>query len=247
MTNPYIIYNERAIEPKHKLMDEYYFFMELAMELAIENYPYVPKKEYLEKVIEPLKSFDKYISLDKLKDSYFTIHKPIAWEDKQFKTPSGKFELYSERAKNEGISPIPIYFRDEFNKEKYALKSMNDNKKYAIDNSNSKYRFRLLTNHSRDSLFSQHFMDKEGMAQAYINDKEALSLNLENKEKVVLQSKNGCIEVEINIDNSVCDEVVKMYVGWWKKQGNPNFLTYNGCSDMGGQITYNETMVNIIK
>ncbi len=30
MTNPYITYNERAVKPAHKLMDEYYFFMELA-------------------------------------------------------------------------------------------------------------------------------------------------------------------------------------------------------------------------
>ena len=36
-----------------------------------------------------------------------------------------------------------------------------------------------------------------------------------------------------------------MYVGWWKKHGNPNFLTESGISDMGGQITYNETFIEI--
>ena len=30
MMNPYLIYNEKLIEPREKLMDEYYFFMELA-------------------------------------------------------------------------------------------------------------------------------------------------------------------------------------------------------------------------
>ncbi len=30
-----------------------------------------------------------------------------------------------------------------------------------------------------------------------------------------------------------------------KKHGNPNFLTESGISDMGGQITYNETFIEI--
>ena len=49
------------------------------------------------------------------------------------------------------------------------------------------------------------------------------------------------------IDDSISDYVVMMYVGWWEKHGNPNYLTNSGASDIGGQITYNETFVNIIK
>ena len=54
MSNPYIIYNEKCVEPKHKLMDEYYFFMELARKMGMEEYPYVSKKEYLSEIIKPL-------------------------------------------------------------------------------------------------------------------------------------------------------------------------------------------------
>lgn len=38
MTNPYITYNERAVKPAHKLMDEYYF-MELAKKMGLNDYP----------------------------------------------------------------------------------------------------------------------------------------------------------------------------------------------------------------
>ena len=38
-----------------------------------------------------------------------------------------------------------------------------------------------------------------------------------------------------------------MYVGWWDKHGNPNMLTSSGISDIGGQVTYNETFVDIEK
>ena len=38
-----------------------------------------------------------------------------------------------------------------------------------------------------------------------------------------------------------------MYVGWWTKHGNPNYLTNSDISDIGGQVAYNETNVDLIK
>ncbi|WP_330409800.1 molybdopterin dinucleotide binding domain-containing protein [Romboutsia maritimum] len=96
-------------------------------------------------------------------------------------------------------------------------------------------------------MFSQHFMDKKGISKAYINEKMAINKSIRDKEVVSIKSKNGCIDVEINIDNSISDYVIQMYVGWWKKHGNPNYVTESNISDIGGQITYNETFIDIIK
>ncbi|HBG7379707.1 TPA: molybdopterin-dependent oxidoreductase [Clostridioides difficile] len=230
MTNPYITYNERAVKPAHKLMDEYYFFMELAKKMGLNDYPFVEKRTYLEKVIEPLKRFDKNLDIEKLKNNYFTIHNPVAWEDKKFETPSGKYELYSESIKNLGISPTPVYISNKYKE---------------IEDKNIS--FRLLTNHHADTLFSQHFMDKKSIAQAYINQRMAKKVGIEDKDIVILRSKKAKINVQINIDDRVGNYIVKMYVGWWKKHGNPNSLTDTGISDFGGQVTYNESMVEIIR
>ncbi len=224
MSNPYIIYNEKAVEPKNKLMDEYYFFMELASRLEMNNYPKVSKQEYLSKIIEPLKEYDKNISLEKIKKNYFTIHNNIAWEDKIFETPSKKFEIYSKTAKLDGLSPIPEY-----------IEATKNNK------------LRLLTNHGRESLSSQHFMDKEGKSCAYINENMAMKMNIQNDEIVTLKSQGSSIQVQIKINNDIADNVVMMNVGWWKKHGNPNYITSSKISDMGGQVTYNETFLDIIK
>ncbi|MGG7142703.1 molybdopterin-dependent oxidoreductase [Clostridium nigeriense] len=215
MTNPYIIYNEKVTEPREMLMDEYEFFKELARILNVENYPYVGKKEYLTKVIEPLKKYNNQIDISYLKDNYFTIHNPIAWEDKKFETKSGKFE---------------IFFNDSLYKDNICEE-----------------KFILLTNHTRDSLSSQHMMDKEGISVAYINEKMAKKLNLNNNEIVTLKNKNGKISVRLNVDNIVADYVILMYVGWWTKHGNPNYLTESGISDIGGQVTYNETNIEIFR
>ena len=219
MMNPYLEKKKKILEPQEKLMDEYYFFMEVAKRLKMSNYPIVTKKEYLEKVIYPLKNINSDISLEYLKNNYFTLHKDVAWSDKNFVNESGKFEIINcEEIK-----------KFEANKYKDISK------------------LRLLTNHGRDSLSSQHFMDDDGIAIAYINEKEAKRFNINNNEIIYLKSENGQIKVKINIDKSIGDNIVMMFVGWWERHGNPNFLTNSGISDIGGQITYNETFVEIIK
>lgn len=217
MTNPYLTYIEKAIQPKHYLMDEYYFFQELAKKLDIENYPYVDKKSYLEKIIQPLKSINKNMSLDYLKDNYFTLQEDIPWQNKKFKTKSKKFEIF-----------------------------INENA-LDVSKNNKKYNFRLLTNHGKDSLFSQHYMDIEDKAAAYINTEMAKEHRFSQNDLIIIESQYGKIEVLLKIDDSICDNVIMMYAGWWKKHGNPNWVIKSDISDIGGQITYNETFVKLYK
>lgn len=217
MTNPYIIYNEKAVEPREELMDEYYFFRELAKRLNILEYPMVDKREYLSKVIEPLKKYNENMSIEFIKDNYFTIHESVAWKDKVFDTESKRFE---------------IFFKEDLYLQEKEVK---------------KYEFRIITIHSRDSLSSQHIMDDTDMAEAYINEKMANEINIQDDSIVSLSNDKGEIKVRLKLDNIVSDNVIMMYAGWWKKHGNPNYVTESGISDIGGQITYNESIVKIKK
>ena len=219
MTNPYLTYIEKAVEPRHKLMDEYEFFKALAGKLNMMEYPRVSKQEYLSKVIEPLEEYNSEISLEYLKNNYFTVHQAVPWADKLFATESGKFEIH-------------------FNEE-----ALSEKDEEIINN----HKFRILTNHSRDSLFSQHYMDKDEIAKAYINNKMAGQNRIEHGEEVSIQSEEGNIKVQIQLDDSISDNIIMMYVGWWKKHGNPNWILKSGISDMGGQVTYNDNWVTINK
>lgn len=222
MSNPYIIYNEKCVEPKHKLMDEYYFFRELAGKMDIKEYPYVLKKEYLAQIIKPLE--DRRITLENIKNEYVTIKEDdVAWKDLIFKTPSKKIEIYSESAKQNNISPIPVYINEKSSK------------------------LRLITTHPKRSLMSQSFKDIDTMAVANISQNTAKNHNLVNGEIVALKSSNGEIDVQININNKLMDNIVHMEIGWWEKCSNPNFLTEGAVSDMGKQIAYYDTFVEIKK
>lgn len=222
MSNPYIIYNEKCVEPKNELMDEYYFFRELAKQMNMIEYPFVSKDQYLREVIKPLES--RGITLETIKNGYVTIEESfIAWRDLVFDTPSKKIEIYSEMAKQNGVSPIPVYINEKNDK------------------------LRLLTTHPKKSLLSQSFKDINDMAKANISNYTAEKYKVKNGEKVILKSSQGKIEVEINIKDKALDNVVQMNVGWWEKSSNPNFLTGDSFSDMGKQIAYNDTFVEIIK
>lgn len=225
MGNPYIIYNEKIVEPKNKLMDEYFFFQELAAEMEMMEYPRVGKREYLQKVVKPLE--DRGITLEKIQNGYVTIQdNSVAWSELVFKTPSGKIEIYSEKAREEGLSPIPVYI--------------------SAGNTDLK-QVRLITSHPANSIFSQHYLDVEGMSQAYINPGLADSLNIKQGDPIVLKSGTGEIKVEARLNGDVPENVIHMYTGWWEKHGNPNFLTTAQSSEMGGQIAYYDTNVEIKK
>ena len=85
------------------------------------------------------------------------------------------------------------------------------------------------------------------MAEAYINNKMAEKHSFSDGDVVYLESDEGKIKVQLKVDDMVGDNIVMMYVGWWKRNGNPNYIINSGISDIGGQVTYNETFVRIIK
>lgn len=221
MHNPTLIYNEKVVEPLNPLMDEYYFFCELAKIMGMKNYPQVEKREYISKILQPLN-----ITIEDLKRKDFDFSKnSVAWANKKFSTPSHKIEVYSMAAEKDNQSPHPVYISKKNTHEEYPL--------------------RLLTPHYRDSLFSQHFMDLSGISKLFVS-KEIMK-NHYDGEKVELSSQFGKIICTIHCDETLRDHIAYMFVGWNHKHGNPNFLTKSGSSDMGGQITYNETFIKISK
>ncbi|MGL4971323.1 MAG: molybdopterin dinucleotide binding domain-containing protein, partial [Cetobacterium sp.] len=221
MLMPSLMYNNKVVEPKFKEMDEYFFFQSLAESINLENYPIVSKEEYLNKVLAPLN-----ITLESLKKEDINIQQGhIAWGDKKFKTPSGKIEIYSETALKDGAEPMPIFTR-----------SFKSSKEYPI---------RLVTPHAKNSLFNQHIGDIESISQIFIS--KGNSSDLEEGEIVLVSSPNGEIKSVVNIDLDLKKDEAYIFMQWSAKQGNPNFLTNSLSSDIGGQVAYYDTFINIKK
>lgn len=221
MLMPCLMYNEKVVNPEDFRMDEFYFFRELAKIMNLENYPDVSKAEYLNKVLAPLD-----ITIENLKNEDINIQKGcIAWEDKKFKTPSGKIEIYSETALKDGAQPMPTF-----------IKATQGNEEFPI---------RLVTPHCKESLFNQHVGDIESVSKIYIS-KSNLG-DLEEGKIVTVTSKNGSIQSQVYLDNDLKKDEAYIFMQWSKKQGNPNFLTSSISSDIGGQVAYYDTFINVKK
>lgn len=219
MHSPYLLYNERIVEPEDELMDEYFFFQRLAQDMGMDNYPQVDKKTYIGRVLEPVG-----LTIEDVKKKSINLSQgEVAWEDMKFPTPSGKIEIYSETAKEEGQSPIPVYIPSIKKSEEFPL--------------------RLISPHFKNSLFSQHYKERDGLSRLYVGVENMKSHRA--GERITLSSKYGRIECTIHLDETLRGDIVYMYAGWNHKHGNPNFLTYNGSSEMGGQVTYYDTFVKI--
>ena len=221
MLMPALMYNEKVVEPYDFRMDEFEFFKELAKYIDLKEYPQVSKVEYLNKVLTPLN-----VTVDDLKKEDINIQKGyIAWEDKKFKTPSGKIEIYSESALNDGAEPMPIFLKATKGDELYPI--------------------RLVTPHCKNSLFNQHIGDIDDISKIYISS-ENLG-EFKEGDTVVVSSKNGSIHSQLKIDNTLKKDEAYIFMQWSKKQGNPNFLTPSLSSDIGGQVAYYDTFVSIEK
>ncbi|MEN8210251.1 MAG: molybdopterin-dependent oxidoreductase [Thermodesulfobacteriota bacterium] len=231
MYSPVLNYTQKAVEPPEGIMSEFEFYLKLADKLKIKTLGFKTSKEYLEKSVEPLlnKLGEKTVLLaDNLPKEYLRIKQnDIPWQDKVFDTPSGKIELYSEKALQDGLSPLPAYIAPAKVDEKYPL--------------------RLLTCHTIDSMHSQGFAFNDDKPVVYLNKKTAQKFNLKNKTLVHVRGIKSKIEASLFIDEAIGDNTAFIYQGFWHKSGAVNFLTKSITSDMGKQAAYYDSFVTLEK
>ena len=220
MYSPYLNYSNRVISPINGIIGEYELFRALAKRMDMIKYPDIDREEFFKRALKPLmESFD--VGYEYLKENFFTIEDRIVpWKNKVFHTPSRRFELYSEAAKQQGLSPIPVYIPSGEDRGKYKL--------------------RLITPHLKDSLHSQHFVFEQDIPTAYINNTTLEKNNLDIQKTAKIESEYGELEVKLEISEDIGDGIIMIYEGWWHRSGSVNFLTPDYISDMGEQAAYYE-------
>jgi anaerobic selenocysteine-containing dehydrogenase len=220
MFTPYMNWSEKAVEPPSGVKSEFEIFATLAKRMGLESYPDIEKEKFLERAMSGItENFG--VTLEDLKEKSFRVPEmEIPWKDGRFETPSGKFELYSKRAKEDGLSPVPEFI------EPVTIRG--------------KYRLRLITPHLKSSLHSQHLMDMEGLPKAFLNSREILKSGC-SEGRATIESANGSMEVIVCVDESMKDGLIKIYEGSWHKNGSVNMLAGSTYSDMGEQATFYDT------
>lgn len=226
MYSPYLSYSEKAVEPPEGVIGEFDLYNRLAKTMGVACYPQLDRNTFFSKALSLLT--ERYgVTLETLKKGYFSIPgSEVPWKDEHFLTPSGKYELWSETAKNLGLSPLPEYLPPLKHPKGFPL--------------------RLITPHKKNSLHSQHFAFREDLPQAGLNPQTLKQYGIENNAEVYLESPLGRIRVLVTEQKGVPEGIVKLFEGWWHKSGAVNLLIPDHESDMGEQAALYDSFCRIV-
>jgi len=176
-------------------------------------------------------------SWEELKNGPVKAKAVIPYADGKFKTPSGKFEFYSDKALELFGSALPTYLevRKPYDK------------------------FRMTSPHSRWSLHSQ-FQNLEWMEDVhpepyvYINPDDAEAKMVKEGDTVAVFNKQGLLRVKAKLTDNVQAGTVLMYEQWYNNNiYNVNELVDDTSSDMGAfktgapGVALHDTFVNFRK
>ncbi|MDN5332680.1 MAG: hypothetical protein PWP45_1905 [Tepidanaerobacteraceae bacterium] len=230
--SPWIYYCPKVIEPVGEARPDEEIFIELAERIKLEDFPWKSKEEFLDYAAGAFEKFG--VSLSRLRKEGH-IKNPsipdVAWQDKKFRTPSGRFEFYSQRALSEGQSPTAVYVAPESEKDPYP--------------------YHLITCHSRYRIHSQFQVTEyikrlNPVPKLYINSEEGARLRLKEGQEVEIFNDVGSIRAIVYFDPAMRKDTVSLESGWNVESGAcSNFLVPPRVSEMGGCAALYDVKVSI--
>ncbi|MGG0717561.1 molybdopterin-dependent oxidoreductase [Robertmurraya massiliosenegalensis] len=236
MYHAYVNYGPKLVNAPGEVQSDLWIWTELAKRLGFgEEFAYT-REEWIEKGLGALQ--EKGITLEKLKENAHLELPvdPIPWQDRQFKTPSGKFEFTSQRAEQKGL-------------EGKLTLAMPRESTWSNASLSEKYPYQLLTIHPLRSNHSQHYhvLTPEPKVKVEISKNIADNLQLGNGDYVRVWNERGEIKGYVSIlERGVHANIINIDEGIWSKYGGSvNQLTSSRVSDNGLGSTLYDCLVNL--
>jgi len=252
-----IHYAQQAIEPQGQAKPEPLIFTELAHRLGIEAYFSRTPEEWMAYILAPLQEHG--ITLEELKKG--SIRAPyipvIAWEDKNFTTPSGKAELIGEEEflKIESQSPVKNHFEKQTRVKDAQPDSQIEDKVLYIDQytainrrqKSTKYvdGYILMTPHPDMAMHTQ-FQEEEGFS-AFIHSKTAYAQGITHGDKIIIENETGQLVATVYLSDDIHEQVVVIPEGTTDNYLGVNCLISGRISEHGESTAYYDTFCQIRK
>ena len=146
-----------------------------------------------------------------------------AWADGAFRTPSGKYEFYSEAAATTGNHLLPVYREELATPEDRPVRLINPHWKYGLH-----CQFQNLDWIA--DLHNEPFVE--------IHPELAAAHGIADGEGVLLESNVGYLVVKAKVTSAVPKDAVAIYEAWYKDNPfNVNYLVQAVPADMGAYAT----------
>jgi len=221
---PYLMLRKKCIEPYHQSWSEWRFFTELAARMGMaDKFPWRSEEELVAFELEPTgMSFD-YLLHERPEGDYYQ-QKNYTIDEKTFKTPSGKIEIYSQTLADYGFDPLPSY-QEPANSPKSSDRDFLN--KYPL----------ILSTGNRDLCYThaQHrnveaLKEESPQPEVEISPKTAQDFGIQNGDGVFVETYMGHIRMQARVEDRVMDNVVLLTHGW-PGQANANCLVDAKCRE----------------
>ena len=226
--SPLIHYSQKVLDPQGETKPEPILFTELAQRLGLErDFPYAPR-EWIRFVIEPLEQ-TYGITLDQLAQGplYAPYIPKVAWAEKDFKTPSGKIELFSEKAREELGEAVATYVSAETQEDR------------------EEFPWHLLTPHPAKAIHSQ-FHEEEGFG-VFIHPDLAEKYDLTSGDQAIVETRYGHLVALVVVSEDIQSETVVLPEGKTADGLGVNQLIVGKLSDVGESTSYYDMHCQIRK
>lgn len=230
MYHHYVNHGPKLVEPPGEAKPDGWIWAELARRLGFGEEFDFTREDYLEMGLADL--VKNGITLDKIRAEKFVelpVNK-IPWSDRQFKTPSGKYEFSSSKGK--------------------LTLSLPTETKWTNPELAQKYPYTLLTIHPLRSNHSQHFQlfEPKPYVKVEIAESVAVEKGLSNQDHVRVWNDRGEINGYVSIMKYAHPGTVNIDEGLSARfGGSVNRLTSSRESDNGLGSTLYDCLVNIEK
>ncbi|TCS80802.1 molybdopterin-containing oxidoreductase family protein [Tepidibacillus fermentans] len=236
MFHSVVRYGPKLVDPPGEAWSDLKIWAELAKRLGLQGFER-SREEYFEIALQPLNRFGIDLSVLKEKHEIELPLPKVAWADKKFDTPSGKFEFYSYQAEKDGYSPI--------------AKIMYPKERLSFHDLMEPYPYQLLSIHPNKSLHSQHHWlnkEKEMKPLVSIPKEIAEKQGIKEKDLVMVSNQRGNLIGRAKIEEGSHPRTIIIEEGYGiDTRGNVNWLTANGLSDMGNGSIFYECKISIKK
>ncbi len=257
-SGPYFLFSNRALAPLGECKSDLQIAGELAERLGIENFNPYGEEEWLQRLFEgnsDLKTnvpdYEAFrrtgIQRLKLKEPVVAFRKQIEDpENHPFETPSGKIEIFSQRAadiRHPLCPPIPKYMPTPEDRN---------------DPLAQKYPLQLITPHPRNRVHSElykvEWLRETEPHRVWINPKDAGPRGIADNDMVHVFNDRGRIAITAWVTERIMPGVVSVFEGAWyapdeqgvDRGGCANTLTRDAYSG-GGAAVLNTSLVQVEK
>jgi anaerobic selenocysteine-containing dehydrogenase len=237
MYHHYVNYGPKLVPAPGEAKPDLWIWTELAKRLGFgEDFDFT-REEFLKMAFKSLEK--KGVSLETLMENH-TLELPVKavpWQDRKFKTPTGKFEFTSRSGQHKG----------EDGRLRLAVpeESMWENPQLA-----EKYPYSLLTIHPMRSNHSQnyHLLGANLQLKVEVAKNIADSMGLQKGDYVRVWNDRGEVKGYISILAVAHPNTINIDEGIWKQfGGSVNNLTSSRASDNGLGSTLYDCLVNLEK